>query len=148
MDLGNSPAGQWLGLSALTAKGLHSIPGQAYKILQAKECGQKKKGDWSSEDRPIATAKLPRTGRGSLWPPTALAPLDTSLSLAVLTLELLKFDLAAVATRECTWWVSLYHMPYPRCKGNWEVSSGTLSFVGPGGLCLLPRLMWKRTSQA
>ena len=66
MDLGNSPAGQWLGLSALTAKGLHSIPGQAYKILQAKECGQKKKGDWSSEDRPIATAKLPRTGRGSL----------------------------------------------------------------------------------
>ena len=44
MDLGNSPAGQWLGLSALTAKGLHSIPGQGYKILQAKECGQKKKG--------------------------------------------------------------------------------------------------------
>ena len=43
MDLGNSPAGQWLGLSALTAKGLHSIPGQGYKILQAKECGQKKK---------------------------------------------------------------------------------------------------------
>ena len=45
MDLGNSPAGQWLGLSALTAKGLHSIPGQGYNSHnKPKNVAKKKKG--------------------------------------------------------------------------------------------------------
>ena len=33
--LGNSLAVQWLGLSAFTAEGLGSVPGQGTKILQA-----------------------------------------------------------------------------------------------------------------
>ena len=31
---------QWLGLSAFTAGGLGSTPGQGTKILQAAQCGQ------------------------------------------------------------------------------------------------------------
>ena len=39
---GNSLAVQWLGLCALTAEGLGSIPGWGTKIPQAMWCGQKK----------------------------------------------------------------------------------------------------------
>ena len=38
---GNSPAVQWLGLRALTAKGPGSIPGQGTKIPQDVRHGQK-----------------------------------------------------------------------------------------------------------
>ena len=50
MLLGNSLAVQWLGLRALTAEGLGSIPGQGTKIPQVTWCGQKrkkKKFSWS-----------------------------------------------------------------------------------------------------
>ena len=40
---GNSLVVQWLGLHALTAEGLGSIPGQGTKILQAAQHNQKKK---------------------------------------------------------------------------------------------------------
>ena len=40
---GNSLAVQWLGLSALTVRGLGSIPGWGTKVLQAARCGPKKK---------------------------------------------------------------------------------------------------------
>ena len=42
-DLGKSLAVQWLGLHALTADGLDSIPGQGTKIPQAVQCRRKKK---------------------------------------------------------------------------------------------------------
>ena len=38
---GNSLVVQWLGLSALTAEGLGSIPGRGTKIPQAVRCSQK-----------------------------------------------------------------------------------------------------------
>ena len=41
--LRNSLAVQWLGLRALTAKGLGSVPGPGIKIPQATRRGQKKK---------------------------------------------------------------------------------------------------------
>ena len=41
--LGNSPAVQWLGLGAFTARGVGSIPGWGTKIPQAMQCGQKTK---------------------------------------------------------------------------------------------------------
>ena len=41
--IGNSLAVQWLGLLALTAEGLGSIPVQGTKIPQATQHGQKKK---------------------------------------------------------------------------------------------------------
>ena len=40
--LGNFLAVQWLGLHALTAEGLGSIPGRGTKIPHAAQCGQKK----------------------------------------------------------------------------------------------------------
>ena len=40
-NFGNSPVVQWLGLCALTAEGLGSIPGRETKIPQAIQCGQK-----------------------------------------------------------------------------------------------------------
>ena len=76
---------------------------KSYKPKNVAKKKKKKKWDWSSEDRPIATAKLPRTGRGSFRPPnTPGITGHWSLSLAALTLELLKFDPAAVAPREYT----------------------------------------------
>ena len=41
--IGNFPVVQWLGLQALTAKGVDSIPCQVTKILQAKWHDRKKK---------------------------------------------------------------------------------------------------------
>ena len=41
-NIGNSLVVQWLGLRALTAKGLGSIPGRGTKIPKAEWCGQKK----------------------------------------------------------------------------------------------------------
>ena len=38
MDVGNSPAVQWLGLFTFTAEGLGSIPDQGTKIPQAERC--------------------------------------------------------------------------------------------------------------
>ena len=43
MESGNSLAVQWLGLSAFTAEGPGSIPGQGTSILQAARHSQKKK---------------------------------------------------------------------------------------------------------
>ena len=43
MQIGNSLVVQWLGLWALTAKGLGLIPGQGTKIPQALWHGKKKK---------------------------------------------------------------------------------------------------------
>ena len=43
IEFGNSLVVQWLGLGALTARGLGWIPGWGIKILQAVRCGQKKK---------------------------------------------------------------------------------------------------------
>ena len=40
-NFGNSLVVQWLGLCALTAEGLGSIPGQETKIPQAIQCSQK-----------------------------------------------------------------------------------------------------------
>ena len=40
---GNYPATQWLGLHALTAKSLDSIPGWETKVPQAAKCRKKKK---------------------------------------------------------------------------------------------------------
>ena len=37
---------QWLGICALAAKGLGSIPGRGTRILQAVRHGQKKKDKW------------------------------------------------------------------------------------------------------
>ena len=46
--LGNSLAVQWLGFCAFIAEGKSSIPGQATKILQDAQLGQKKKVQTSS----------------------------------------------------------------------------------------------------
>jgi len=44
--LDNSLMVQWIGLHAVTAKGTDLIPGWGAKILQAKECSQKKTKVW------------------------------------------------------------------------------------------------------
>ena len=43
MLVGNSLVVQWLGLRAFTVEGVGSIPGRGTKILQAVQCGQKKR---------------------------------------------------------------------------------------------------------
>ena len=42
-SIGDSLVVQWLGLCTFTAEGTDSIPGQGTKILQAMQCGKKKK---------------------------------------------------------------------------------------------------------
>ena len=52
---GNSLEVQWLGLWALTAGGLGSIPGRGTKIPQAAQCGQKQQQQQQQQKNPKET---------------------------------------------------------------------------------------------
>ena len=100
---------QWLGFWAFTARGMGSIPGRAYKILQTKWCGQKKKSKPEPHGhlRPSASLKghhLSLAWLGSLVVPTYILP-----GLLFHDLQERPYEMLVVSKRD---YVFLPHHPY------------------------------------
>ena len=123
-SLVNSLVVQWLGLHALTAEGLSSIPDHGTKIPQASWCGQKKKKATRRMPSPLCISHLFICSTHTFTKPTSLH--TTRMEPRLLSFHSIKLPCSPPAQKAASNCTLACHQQEPpglslRSKVNWLV---------------------------